>query len=100
MALLGNVNLRTDDFERAAALTPKVLSRDADAWEKWIYVFVQHHQLPVSVETRILTDRKTIIPFIPTQDPQLGRPVYEMVFGHLLVNDRQVGFRLDIPESG
>nr|XP_019044083.1 vacuolar protein sorting 41 [Kwoniella bestiolae CBS 10118]OCF23013.1 vacuolar protein sorting 41 [Kwoniella bestiolae CBS 10118] len=64
-------------FDQTASLAPKVLGQDSEAWEKWIYTFVQHHQLP------------TIIPYIPTKDPQLGKPVYEMVFGHLLVNDRQ-----------
>lgn len=36
------------DFEQAASLAPKVLGKDAQEWEKWIYIFVQHHQLPVS----------------------------------------------------
>ncbi|WRT70170.1 uncharacterized protein IL334_007164 [Kwoniella shivajii] len=64
-------------FDQTASLAPKVLGGDSESWEKWIYIFVQHHQLPA------------IIPFIPTRDPQLGKPVYEMVYGHLLVNDRQ-----------
>ncbi|WWC91761.1 uncharacterized protein L201_006708 [Kwoniella dendrophila CBS 6074] len=68
--------LAKGDFEQTASLAPKVLGQDSEAWEKWIYTFVQHQQLPV------------IIPHIPTKDPQLGKPVYEMVFGHLLVNDR------------
>ncbi|OCF77367.1 vacuolar protein sorting 41 [Kwoniella mangroviensis CBS 8886] len=60
-------------FEQTASLAPKVLGQDSEAWEKWIYTFVQHHQLP------------TIIPYIPTKDPQLGKPVYEMVFGHFFI---------------
>ncbi|WWD19691.1 hypothetical protein CI109_104155 [Kwoniella shandongensis] len=64
-------------YDQAAALAPKVLAQDAVAWEKWIDIFVEQQQLPV------------IIPFIPTSKPQLGRPVYEMVFGHLLLNDKQ-----------
>ncbi|KAK4685521.1 vacuolar protein sorting-associated protein 41, partial [Tremellales sp. Uapishka_1] len=63
-------------FEQAASLAPKVFGKDVDEWEKWIYVFVQHQQLPA------------IIPYIPTHTPQLGKPVYEMVFAHLLVNDK------------
>jgi len=38
----------------------------------------------------ISADYQTIIPYIPTQNPQLGRPVYQMIFAHLLVNDRPV----------
>lgn len=30
------------------------------------------------------------MPFIPTRDPQLGSPVYEMIFGHLLLSDKAV----------
>ncbi|WWC72071.1 uncharacterized protein I206_106031 [Kwoniella pini CBS 10737] len=69
--------LAQGQFDQTATLAPKVLGQDSELWEKWIYIFVQHHQLPV------------IIPYIPTKDPQLGKPVYEMVFGHLLVNDRK-----------
>ncbi|WVQ84653.1 hypothetical protein IAT38_006808 [Cryptococcus sp. DSM 104549] len=65
-----------EHFEQAAELAPKVLRDDAAGWEMWIDTFVQHNHLPV------------IIPHIPTQKPQLGRPVYELVFGHLLVNDK------------
>ncbi|WVR07632.1 hypothetical protein IAU60_004674 [Kwoniella sp. DSM 27419] len=64
-------------YDQTALLAPKVLRQDTEAWETWIYIFVQHQQLPA------------IIPYIPTQKPRLGKPVYEMVFGHLLVNDRQ-----------
>ncbi|KIR53471.1 vacuolar protein sorting 41 [Cryptococcus gattii Ru294] len=66
-----------EQFEPAAELAPKILEQDATAWEKWIDIFVQHQQLP------------TIIPYIPTQKPRLGRRVYEMVFTHLLINDKQ-----------
>lgn len=38
-----------------------------------------------------LMQTKAVIPFIPTHDPQLGRPVYEMVFGHLVMKDKSVG---------
>ncbi|WVF72944.1 hypothetical protein IAT40_007762 [Kwoniella sp. CBS 6097] len=63
-------------YDQTASLAPKVLAQDVELWEKWIYIFVQHQQLPA------------IIPYIPTSSPRLGKPVYEMVFGHLLVNDR------------
>ncbi|OWT37452.1 vacuolar protein sorting 41 [Cryptococcus neoformans Bt1] len=66
-----------EQFEQAAGLAPKILEQDVAAWEKWIDIFVQHQQLPA------------IIPYIPTQRPRLGRRVYEMVFTHLLINDKQ-----------
>ncbi len=83
------------EYDRAASLAPKVLARDAAAWERWIYVFVQYQQLTVRILSRSLDEipahvAKPIIPMIPTHDPQLSRPVYEMIFGHLLVNDKSV----------
>ncbi|KAK8853266.1 hypothetical protein IAR55_003968 [Kwoniella newhampshirensis] len=68
-------------YDQAAALAPKVLGQDATAWEKWIDIFVQQNQLAA------------IIPLIPTSKPQLGRQVYEMVFGHLLLNDKNALLR-------
>ncbi|WVO14232.1 hypothetical protein L204_101864 [Cryptococcus depauperatus] len=63
-------------YEQAAALIQRVLGEDVEAWERYIDMFVQHHQLPA------------IIPHIPTQRPRLGKRVYEMVFSYLLVNDK------------
>lgn len=34
--------------------------------------------------------RQAIIPHVPTKDPRLSRPVYEMILGHLLINDKDV----------
>lgn len=39
---------------------------------------------------RIELTLQAIIPYIPVKDPQLGRAVYEMVLGHLLVEDKPV----------
>lgn len=36
-------------FEQAASLAPKVLRRDAELWESWIYKFAQHNHLEVSL---------------------------------------------------
>ncbi|GFZ48801.1 hypothetical protein JCM24511_06550 [Saitozyma sp. JCM 24511] len=69
------------DFERAAGLGPKVLKGDKDGWETWIHKFAQHQQLPA------------IIPHVPTKDPRLSRPVYEMILGHLLINDKDALLR-------
>ncbi|KLT39187.1 vacuolar protein sorting-associated protein 41 [Cutaneotrichosporon oleaginosum] len=68
--------VKQGDFERAAHLAPKVLETDGALWERWIYSFVQKQKLPA------------IIPYIPTKDPQLRSGVYEMVLGHLLVEDK------------
>ncbi|BEI86900.1 hypothetical protein CcaverHIS002_0702460 [Cutaneotrichosporon cavernicola] len=82
------------DFERAAQLAPKVLETDGALWEKWIYSFVQQQRLP------------SIIPYIPTKDPQLRSGVYEMVLGHLLVEDKPTllemvkTWAVDIYDSG
>lgn len=67
-----------DEFAKAAQLCPKVLGLDGKKWEDWIFVFVQKNQLQV------------IIPYIPTENPQLSRLVYEMVLAHFLASDRQV----------
>ncbi|KAL1412380.1 Vacuolar protein sorting-associated protein 41 [Vanrija albida] len=64
------------NYEQAATLAPKVLGESVESWEKWIYSFVQQHKLPA------------IIPYIPVSNPQLSKAVYEMVLGHLLVNDK------------
>ena len=67
------------------------MGQDIEGWEKWIYTFVQQHQLPVcffcSVRSITLMTQ-AMIPHIPTSNPQLGRQVYGMVFEHQLLNDR------------
>lgn len=37
-----------ENYEQAASLAPKVLRRDAELWESWIYKFAQHNHLEVS----------------------------------------------------
>ncbi|KDQ15510.1 hypothetical protein BOTBODRAFT_31824 [Botryobasidium botryosum FD-172 SS1] len=64
------------EFDKAAKLCPKVFGQDAQAWENWIFLFAQKDHL------------HTIIPFVPTQDPQLSRLVYEMILAHYLSHDR------------
>jgi hypothetical protein len=45
--LLISLPFRSGQFEKAAALVPKVLGGHKKAWEDWIFLFVQKHQLPV-----------------------------------------------------
>lgn len=54
----------------------------------------QHVQAATSAQgkaftsRRGLTDQQTIIPHMPTSNPQLGRATYDMVLEHLLEDDR------------
>ncbi|KAG6917674.1 hypothetical protein DXG01_001649 [Tephrocybe rancida] len=65
------------DFAKAARLTPKVCGQEPKRWEDWIFVFAEKQQL------------HAIIPFVPTESPQLDRVVYEMMLAHFLTHDRQ-----------
>ncbi|KAH7884097.1 hypothetical protein F5I97DRAFT_1814387 [Phlebopus sp. FC_14] len=68
------------DFVKAARLCPKVCGQDVRRWEEWIFVFAEQRQL------------QAIIPFVPTEIPQLDHMVYEMILGHLLRQDKQALF--------
>lgn len=65
------------NFVKAASLCPTVCNTDVERWENWIFVFAQSKQL------------QAIIPHVPTEAPQLGHLVYEMILAHFLVHDRQ-----------
>ncbi|CUA69567.1 Vacuolar protein sorting-associated protein 41 homolog [Solanum lycopersicum] [Rhizoctonia solani] len=65
------------EYDKAAHLTPKVLGTNAVSWERWIFTFAGKNQLG------------SIAPFVPTHDPQLGHVVYEMILGHMLVNNQE-----------
>ncbi|KAG1877406.1 hypothetical protein F4604DRAFT_1757258 [Suillus subluteus] len=65
------------NYAKAASLCPTVCSTDVERWENWIFVFAQSQQL------------QAIIPHVPTEAPQLGHLVYEMILAHFLVHDRQ-----------
>ncbi|KAK0499462.1 hypothetical protein EDD18DRAFT_1307946 [Armillaria luteobubalina] len=58
------------DFVKAAQLCPK----------HWIFTFAEKRQLQV--------DLQAIIPFVPTENPQLDHLVYEMMLAHFLAHDR------------
>ncbi|KAI6017010.1 hypothetical protein BKA83DRAFT_347458 [Pisolithus microcarpus] len=65
------------DFVKAAQLCPKVCGQDAKRWEDWIFVFAQSRNL------------QAIIPFIPTEAPQLSHLVYEMILGYFINHDKE-----------
>ncbi|KAF8309561.1 vacuolar protein sorting-associated protein 41 [Clavulina sp. PMI_390] len=65
------------DFEKAAELCSKVFGQDVNAWEEEVFTFVKHNQL------------QTIIPVIPTSNPQLSKLVYEVILAHFLAHDRE-----------
>ncbi|KAG2030660.1 hypothetical protein BDR03DRAFT_177621 [Suillus americanus] len=65
------------NYAKAASICPTVCSTDVERWENWIFVFAQSQQL------------QAIIPHVPTEAPQLGHLVYEMILAHFLVHDRQ-----------
>ncbi|KAG6812138.1 hypothetical protein H0H92_004137 [Tricholoma furcatifolium] len=65
------------NFEKAARLTPNVCGHDAKRWEDWIFVFAEKQEL------------QFIVPFVPTELPQLDHVVYEMLLAHFLTNDQQ-----------
>ncbi|KAG8782576.1 Vacuolar protein sorting-associated protein 41 [Ceratobasidium sp. 428] len=65
------------EFDKAAHMTPKVLTTNATAWEHWIFLFAGKNRLG------------SIIPFVPIRDPQLGHVIYEMILAHMLGNDHE-----------
>jgi len=67
--------LANGDNEKAAEICPKILKKDAELWEKWIYNFAKQNQL------------KAIGPYIPVGNPTLSDVLYEMVLSYFLSND-------------
>lgn len=63
------------DYDGAAALMPLLLRADADAWDSFVCMYL---------ERQVLT---SILPYIPTHDPQLSEVVYDLVLVHLLQRD-------------
>ena len=62
-------------FEQAAKVASKILGRNVQAWEDWIFLFVEKGKLG------------TAIPYIPTSDPTLSGVVYDMILAHFLQHD-------------
>ncbi|BGP13310.1 Vacuolar protein sorting-associated protein 41 [Rhodosporidiobolus nylandii] len=75
-------------FEKAAEACPKILGINAKLWEDWVFLFADKGQLKTT-RCRI----QTIIPFVPTHDPQLSQLVYEMILAHFLRHDQEALLR-------
>ncbi|BGP45376.1 Vacuolar protein sorting-associated protein 41 [Rhodotorula kratochvilovae] len=68
-------------YDKAAETCPKILGINAKLWEDWVFLFADKGRL------------ETIIPYVPTHDPQLGRLVYEMILAHFLRHDQEALLR-------
>lgn len=62
-------------YAEAAALMPLLLRTDQGAWDTFVCLYLERHQVDA------------ILPHIPTQDPQLSEMVYDLVLVHLLQQD-------------
>ncbi|KAF9004353.1 hypothetical protein BDQ17DRAFT_1241222 [Cyathus striatus] len=69
--------VKKGEYAQAARLTPKACGVDAHRWEDWIFLFADRKEL------------QAIIPYVPTDNPQLDHVVYEMILAHFLSHDRQ-----------
>ncbi|KAN0061073.1 Vacuolar protein sorting-associated protein 41 [Thecaphora frezii] len=67
-----------DRYDQAAKVASKILGRNVQAWEDWIFLFVEKGKLG------------TAIPFIPTSDPTLSGLVYDMILAHFLQTDPEM----------
>lgn len=99
---VGRIAIRDDietehpigEFTKAARLCPKVCGQNVKLWEDWIFIFVQKGQINVGTCTFHVFNSaddptQAIIPYIPTENPKLGRLVYEMILAHFLGHDRE-----------
>ncbi|GAA5979343.1 hypothetical protein JCM10908_002888 [Rhodotorula pacifica] len=66
-----------DRYDKAASECARILGINAKLWENWVFLFAEKGKLD------------TIIPYVPTHDPQLSRLVYEMILAHYLRHDPQ-----------
>ncbi|KAI9283703.1 hypothetical protein BC943DRAFT_280643 [Umbelopsis sp. AD052] len=64
-------------YEEAAVACEKILEKDQNTWEQWIFRFAEMGQL------------KAMASHIPIQAPQLSSTVYEMVLAWLLQHDHK-----------
>ncbi|SCZ92265.1 BZ3500_MvSof-1268-A1-R1_Chr5-2g07747 [Microbotryum saponariae] len=65
----------TDQYEKAAEACPKILGINAKLWEDFVFLYADRGHI------------NTVIPYVPTHDPQLGRLVYEMILAYYLRHD-------------
>jgi hypothetical protein len=93
----GDVADPTGEYDRAAALAPRVLATNVAEWERWISLFDERDRLAVSctpVSSQVESSREqAIVPYIPIDKPRLGKAVYGTIIDHLLINDRPVSSR-------
>ncbi|KAJ8487764.1 hypothetical protein ONZ45_g14207 [Pleurotus djamor] len=68
--------IQEGDFSKAAKLCPKVCGQDPKRWEEWIFVFADRREL------------QAVIPYVPTDSPQLDHVVYEMMLAYFIKHDR------------
>lgn len=62
----------TKDFEKAASVGNDILGENVQAWEDWIFLFVERNKLDI------------IAPYVPTDTPRLSGVVYDMILAHFL----------------
>ncbi|KAJ1019474.1 hypothetical protein NDA16_004591 [Ustilago loliicola] len=67
--------IEEDRYSEAARVASKILGRNVQAWEDWIFLFVEKGKLGLA------------IPFIPTSDPTLSEMIYDMILAHFLQHD-------------
>ncbi|KAI9227140.1 MAG: vacuolar assembling protein VPS41 [Piptocephalis tieghemiana] len=79
ISVIGQAYLREligkEEFRQASSLCPTILGDSESLWEKWVFAFAEKNEL------------KTIIPYIPTNQPKLSSTVYEMILAHFLNTD-------------
>ncbi|CAG8807292.1 35594_t:CDS:2, partial [Racocetra persica] len=69
--------IKQEDYTKAAENCKKILKKNKELWEKWIFTFSELKHL------------KEIATHIPFQDPQLSNTVYEIVLAYFLNYDHQ-----------
>lgn len=63
------------DYRRAAKASTRLLGRDAQAWEEWVFLFLERGKLG------------NIIDLMPIEDPVLSSLTYDMVLSQFLRDD-------------
>lgn len=72
---LSHLTDKTGDYSAAARAARKVLAKDAQAWEEFVFLFLERGKLDATID------------HIPTEDPVLSSIVYDMVLAHFLQKD-------------
>ncbi|SGY69838.1 BQ5605_C004g03069 [Microbotryum silenes-dioicae] len=73
--------IEEDQYEKAAEACTKILGINAKLWEDFVFLYADRGHI------------NTIIPYVPTHDPQLGRLVYEMILAYYLRHDPEALLR-------